>query len=143
MRAKEPDASSPELRVLLVDDDRQLLDSLTRSLGGFGVRVTPAATVEEAAQVAADPSVELDVLVLDLVLPDSWGSQFAMELTLYRPTIPVIYISGYSQEDPVFAASAAVGDIRFLEKPFAPEALAEAIRRAAREGADPGNLPSP
>lgn len=130
MSVTEPEGRSTPIRVLLVDDDRQLLATLVRALEAVGLHVTPAASAAEALAVAADPSVGLDVLVLDLVLPDSWGSQFAMELTVYRPEVPVIYISGYSQDDPVFAASAAIGDIRFIEKPFPPDVLVAEIRRA-------------
>ena len=94
------------------------------------MEVITAVTAAEALATIADPSVLFDVLVVDMVLPDSWGSQVAMEGTVYRPAVPVIYISGYSRGDAVFAATSGASGVRFLEKPFTPSELVGAIRRA-------------
>lgn len=120
--------------VLLVDDDRDLRGALARGLKRMGFRVSAAATAEDALRLIADPGVAIDVVVMDVVLPDSWGSQVAMEQSLYRPGTPVIYISGHSLEDAVLRATSAQGEIVFLAKPFSVDDLADTIRSVVDRG---------
>lgn len=125
------------LNVLLVDDDDGLRDALSQGLRARGFMVTAAGTAAEAMASIADPAIAIDVLVMDLVLPDSWGPQVAMERTLYRPAVPVVYISGYSNEDAIISASAAGQNAPFLQKPFSVAQLADAIRAVtSEEGGD-------
>jgi DNA-binding NtrC family response regulator len=121
--------SDSALRVLLVDDDLDLVKSLSGAMEKLGLRVITAGTAAGALTLMADPAIPIDVIVMDLVLPDSWGSQVAMERTVYRPDVPVVYISGYARGDAVLAAS-TVGDVGpFLEKPFTPDELVALVRR--------------
>ena len=55
----------------------------------------------------------------------------AMERTLYRPDVPVVYISGYARGDAVLSASSASDAGPFLEKPFTPAELVAVVRRVA------------
>jgi CheY-like chemotaxis protein len=127
-------SEGPSIRVLLVDDDLALTRSLTAGMEAHGLSVVAAGTATEALALIADPSVGIDVIVMDVVLPDSFGSQVAMERTLYRPAIPVVYISGYARGDAVLAASSAAGDAGpFLEKPFTPDELVAVVRRVAHQ----------
>ena len=128
-----PKKDQRPLRVLLVDDDLALIRSLTAGLKAHGLDVVPAGTAAEALALIADSSVEMDVIVMDVVLPDSFGSQVAMERTLYRPDVPVIYISGYARGDAVLAASSAADSVPFLEKPFTPDELAAMVRKVAQQ----------
>jgi two-component system cell cycle sensor histidine kinase/response regulator CckA len=114
--------------VLLVDDDTELRGALARGLKRKGFQVSVAATANDALRLMADAGVPIDVVVMDIVLPDSWGSQVAMEQSLYRPGTPVIFISGHTPEDAVLEASSAQGEIHFLAKPFSVDELAAAIR---------------
>jgi two-component system, cell cycle sensor histidine kinase and response regulator CckA len=116
--------------VLLVDDDPSLRRSVKKGLQGEGFSVLTAGTAEEALRIAADPTVRFDVVVMDIVLPDSWGSQVAMEQSLFRPGIPVIFVSGQTRDDVVLEASSGHDEIPFLAKPFSVEELAQAIRKA-------------
>ena len=122
------------LRVLIVDDDLALIRSLTAGLRAHGLEVVAAGTAAEALALIADPAVGMDVIVMDVVLPDSFGSQVAMERTLYRPDVPVVYISGYARGDAVLAASSAADSVPFIEKPFTPGELAALVRRVAHQG---------
>jgi DNA-binding NtrC family response regulator len=131
-------AASDPIQVLLVDDDQDLVKSLTPGLEAQGLRVVSAGTAAGALALISDPAVEIDVIVMDLVLPDSWGSQVAMERTLYRPDVPVVYISGYARGDAVLAASSAGDGSPFLEKPFTPGELATVVRRVFQEAGGAG-----
>jgi DNA-binding response OmpR family regulator len=122
--------------VLLVDDDADLRAALARGLKRKGFRVSAAATADDALRLIADPGVAIDIVVMDIVLPDSWGSQVAMEQSLYRPGTPVIFISGHALEDAVLQASSGQGEIAFLAKPFSVEELAAWIRALVVVSAD-------
>ncbi len=137
-RPQHHDEGNHPLRVLLVDDDADLIKSLKAGLEAQGLSVVAAGTAAQALELMADPNIDIDVLVMDLVLPDSWGSQVAMERTLYRPNVPVVYISGYAKGDAILTAS-AVGDVGpLLQKPFTPDELATLVRRVHEEAAGQG-----
>jgi DNA-binding NtrC family response regulator len=116
-----------------VDDDAALTRSLAAGLEANGLSVVAAGTAAEALALIADPAVQIDVIVMDVVLPDSFGSQVAMERTLYRPAVPVVYISGYARGDAVLAASSHSDAGPFLEKPFTPAELVAVVRRVAHQ----------
>jgi two-component system, cell cycle sensor histidine kinase and response regulator CckA len=128
-------SQNPEKRpdVLLVDDDPHLRDVLSMGLRTKGFNVVSAGSAEEALKVAASPDVDIDVIVMDIVLPDAWGSQVAMEQGLFRPDTKVIFISGYSKGDAVLEASSANEDVLFLAKPFSVGELADLIRSVLDE----------
>jgi DNA-binding NtrC family response regulator len=95
--------------------------------------VVTAGSAQEALAVAADPRVHIDVVVMDIVLPDSWGAQVALENTLFRPDAKVIFISGHSRQDAILEASASADDVHFLAKPFGVDELADLIRKVMDE----------
>lgn len=133
----DPPGSAEDLiHVLLVDDDDALRNVLSRGLQGKGFTVHSAANASEALTFASRLDVRIDVTVMDLVLPDSWGSQLAMEQSAFRPDAPIIFISGFSENDMVLQATAS-REIRFLAKPFTVQELAVLIRRVlAEKGSD-------
>ena len=120
--------AEPPVHVLLVDDDDDLRQTLCGGLQAMGFTITATSTAAEALAALADTRIRIDVIVMDLMLPDSWGPQVAMERTLYRPDAPVLYISGYTSGDAVLRASVAADNVPFLQKPFSVSELARAIR---------------
>jgi DNA-binding NtrC family response regulator len=119
--------------VLLVDDDPSLIRILIAGLRAHGLTPIAAGTAADALAVIADPTVGIDVIVMDVVLPDSFGAQVAMERTLYRPDVPVVYMSGYARGDAVLAASSMSDAGPFLEKPFTADELVAVVRRVAQQ----------
>jgi len=122
------------IHVLLVDDDGALVSALTRGLEREGFSILTAESSEEAIRIAADLETRIDVVVMDIVLPDSWGGQVAMEQGLFRPDVPVIFISGHSEGDAVLTASSGQEETTFLAKPFSIEELAGKIREVSGKG---------
>src|SRR5690242_16207526 len=115
-------------RILLVDDEPALLKMMTVYLGRRGYNVTTAATTDAAwAEMLAD-SKAFAVAVLDATMEGLSMDELALRMLRSNPSLCVIVASGYPV-DMTAMESAAPGRVMFLHKPFAPEMLAEAVRR--------------
>jgi two-component system KDP operon response regulator KdpE len=115
-------------RVLVVDDEPQILRALKTSLRGAGYEVETAETAAQAlALLAANPP---DAVVLDLVLPDGKGTDVCRELRKWS-TAPVIVLSVVGDEAEKVAALDAGAD-DYVTKPFGIEELLARLRAALR-----------
>ena len=125
-------------RVLVVDDDSQMLKAVTNALTARGYDVLTAPTGEGALSLAAEE--ELDLVLLDLGLPGIEGREVIERLRTWTE-LPVIVISVQeSQEDKVAALDAGADD--FVTKPFGMKELL-ARMRAVRRRAGSDDEPSP
>jgi CheY-like chemotaxis protein len=121
-------------RILLVDDDPSLLKMMGVYLGRLGYSVTLANSTEEAwAKVEAAPA-GYDIAVLDGSMPGLSMEDLALKMLRANPSLYVVAASGYAMDTTAIEA-AAPGRVAVLQKPFAPEMLAAAVRRmlAAQE----------
>jgi CheY-like chemotaxis protein len=121
-------------RILLVDDDPALLKMMGVYLGRLGYSVTPANSTEKAwAEVEAAPS-GYDIAVVDGSMPGLSMEDLALKMLRANPSLCVVAASGYAM-DITAVEAAAPGRVAVLQKPFAPEMLAAAVRRmlAAQE----------
>ena len=121
-------------RILLVDDDPSLLKMMGAYLGRLGYSVTLANSTEKAwAEVEAAPS-GYDIAVLDGSMPGLSMEDLALKILRANPSLCVVAASGYAMDTAAIEA-AAPGRVAVLQKPFAPEMLAAAVRRmlAAQE----------
>lgn len=123
-------------RVLVVDDDAQMLKAVTNALSARGYEVMTAGNGEIALSLAAEE--ELDLLLLDLGLPGIEGHEVIQRLRSWSE-LPVIVISvRESQEDKVAALDAGADD--FVTKPFGMKELLarmRAVRRRTTTEQDP------
>lgn len=118
-------------RVLLVDDEPQLLRALSINLRARAFEVVTAATGAGALEVAS--RARPDVVVLDLGLPDMDGIDVIIGLRAWT-TVPVLVLSARRDTtDKVRALDAGADD--YLAKPFAMDELLARLRAAARRGA--------
>jgi DNA-binding NtrC family response regulator len=115
------------VNLLIVDDDDTLRSLLARELGRLGHGVTAAATGEEGLRLASD--AELDVVLLDLSLPDQAGLDVLKRLRAERPGLEVVVLTAHGTIDAAIAAM-KLGAYEFLQKPCALAAIDLAIRRA-------------
>ena len=123
-------------RVLVVDDEPQILRALRTSLRGAGYEVDTAETAEQAlTQLAVSPP---DAVILDLVLPDGRGTDIARELRTWS-NVPVIVLSVVGDESEKVAALDAGAD-DYVTKPFGIDELLARLRAALRRG-DPSGEP--
>jgi two-component system KDP operon response regulator KdpE len=121
-------------RVLVVDDEAQILRALETTLRGAGYEVTTAGTGEQALILAATRPP--DAVVLDLVLPGKSGVEVARELRTWTST-PILILSAVGDEaDKVGALDAGADD--YVTKPFGIDELLARLRAVLRRSAPPG-----
>jgi two-component system, OmpR family, KDP operon response regulator KdpE len=127
--------SGPRRRVLVLDDEPQILRALRIVLRDAGFEALPATTVQEALDVAAlHPP---DAAILDLVLPDGDGVEVARELRTWTKA-PIIVLSAVGEEDEKVRALEAGAD-DYVTKPFGPRELVARLQAALRRAApEPG-----
>jgi two-component system KDP operon response regulator KdpE len=115
-------------RVLIVDDEPQLLRALRINLTARRYEVLTAATGTEA--LAAARSDHPDIVVLDLGLPDLDGVEVITDLRRWTP-VPIVVLSGRAEShDKVDALDAGADD--YVTKPFSVEELLARIRAVTR-----------
>jgi signal transduction histidine kinase/ActR/RegA family two-component response regulator/GAF domain-containing protein len=127
----EAQASSPSrpARVLVVDDDEDMLALTGLLLERAGFRVLLARGGQAALEAFEAADAGIDVVVLDWAMPDMSGEETLIALRRRRESVPVILMSGFSEEKAV-ARLARRELAGFLHKPFEPEELAASVRSA-------------
>jgi two-component system KDP operon response regulator KdpE len=121
-------------RILVVDDEQQILRALRTSLRGAGYEVDTAATAETALAAAAMRPPE--AVILDLVLPDGTGTDVARELREWS-TAPIIVLSAVDEEREKVAALDAGAD-DYVTKPVGIDELLARLRAVLRRTAPSG-----
>jgi two-component system, cell cycle sensor histidine kinase and response regulator CckA len=116
--------------ILVVEDEVPVRDLVVRILNRAGYTTMEAGSAAEVDALAALDHPPLDLLVSDVVLPGGRsGRDVAIGLRARQPGLPVVFMSGYTQDSSVFDGS--VGENSdFLEKPFAADDLLVAVRTA-------------
>ena len=131
--APEPQAvGRPDQTILLVEDEDTVRRFARLALERSGFRVIEAATPEEALAHAAGDQ-PLSLLLTDVVMPRMSGPELAGRLTMARPGLPVLYMSGYPSSV-VSPDGGLAPSGRLLAKPFTIAQLIASVR-AALEGA--------
>jgi two-component system, OmpR family, KDP operon response regulator KdpE len=121
-------------RILVVDDEPQILRALQTTLRGAGYDVDTAATGAVALTKAAVQPPE--AVILDLVLPDKSGVDVCRELRQWT-AVPVLVLSAVGEErDKVAALDAGADD--YVTKPFGIDELLARLRAALRRAGPPG-----
>jgi two-component system, cell cycle sensor histidine kinase and response regulator CckA len=110
--------------VLVAEDDPAVRRMVVQILRRSGYSVLEASNGEEALEVALGAG-RVDLLVTDAVMPRLGGAALAERLRKKRPSLRVLFISGYSTEG---ARLEAGKGISFLQKPFTPSLLAIKVR---------------
>ena len=120
-------------RVLVVDDEPQVLRSLSAALGAAGYEAAGAGTVAEALEAAALRPP--DAVVLDLLLPDGSGVEVCRRLREWSQ-VPIVVVSAVDEETEKIAALDAGAD-DYVTKPYAVGELLARLRAALRRAAAP------
>ena len=119
------------MRVLLVDDEKELVSTLAERLVLRGIEADWAATADDALR--AVESETYDVAVVDVKIPRINGIELRKRLQKKRPNMKFIFMTGHGSEADYKAASAE-GRARFyLAKPVNIEVLINKMREALKE----------
>jgi DNA-binding NtrC family response regulator len=111
-------------RVLILDDDVDLLQALQEELTTHDFSVETSRTVQSATLLLEQHP--FDVVVTDLALDGTGGLAFCERLAKTRPSLPVVVLSGHGEAR---AAALRLGAREMLVKPIDPDALLAALRR--------------
>ena len=83
-------------RVLVLDDDDQVLETVTEILSDAGYTVAPFAIPSQALE-EVNGSEPIDLMIVDFAMPEMRGDQFATQARLRRSAVPILFISGYAE----------------------------------------------
>jgi PAS domain S-box-containing protein len=114
--------------VLLVEDDASVRDLIQSVLSTQGYTVLIPKTPQKAEELFEAHRGQIDLLISDVVMPEIRGTELAARLTAKNPELKVMLMSGYI-EDSATREGIRGGDVVFLQKPFAPLALARKVRQ--------------
>jgi signal transduction histidine kinase/CheY-like chemotaxis protein len=112
--------------ILLVEDESEVRALVCDVLSSRGYRVLTAEGPVEALRLASRTREPIDLLVTDVVMPDMNGLALAERLLADRPTMKVLYMSGYNNEVVLAHGTPQAGSL--IEKPFTPRQLSGRVR---------------
>jgi two-component system CheB/CheR fusion protein len=138
--AKEPTSAKPcrTGTVLVVDDEELVRTAAQQILEHGGFTVLTADGGHAAIRVFNEHCARIDAVLLDLTMPDLNGEKVYQEMLKTRPDVPVVVLSGYSEEH-VAERFAGIGPVEFLAKPHkAADLIAKVGGVIAEHHADAG-----
>ncbi|MBO4650690.1 MAG: response regulator transcription factor [Clostridiales bacterium] len=115
-------------KILIIDDDKDILTIISDMLSGYGYDVTTATTADEAFELLSKGSYHL--LLLDINLPDSDGFEICKQLREVS-TVPVIFASARTSEDDRVTGYSIGGD-DYLPKPYSMKELLVRVQALIR-----------
>jgi PAS domain S-box-containing protein len=115
-------------RLLLVEDEADLRDMLVTYLEQMGYTVLDAESGEGAVALFDAQTEPIDLLITDVVMTGMNGRQLAQALASRQPGLPVLFLSGYT-DDVILKRGVFLAGDSFMQKPFALAAFASTVRQ--------------
>ena len=116
-----------EIRVLVIDDEKVVLDSVAKILTDEGYDVDANVSGREGLNQALEE--QYDIVLTDIRMPDIGGMRVLRDIKRTKPSLPVVMITGYaSVKSSVQAMKLGAAD--YVEKPFTPDQLIKAVDTA-------------
>jgi two-component system cell cycle sensor histidine kinase/response regulator CckA len=151
-QATTADATAPQGRlrqgsetILLVEDDSGVRNLVRHELVKTGYQVIEAKNGVEACLTATQQSYHVDLLLTDVVMPGMNGRELAQHLSVIKPNLRVLFMSGYLDD---ISVNSGMDPHRttFLQKPFTPDLLLRTVRAlldssASATGSAPHHFP--
>ena len=119
--------SAPSRTVLLVEDEDGLRALMAKALKRAGYEPLEAASAEVALEALERRRSAVDLLATDLTLPGMGGGKLAMEVRWLYPDTPVVFMTGSSEDADAAALLKSDAGVKLLNKPFAVDALVQAV----------------
>ncbi len=134
-KAPDQEILTGEGTILLVDDEAMVLEVGGQLLNKLGYRVLTAASVEDALEVFAREMDRIDLVILDMIMPDMGGGEAFDRMKAKSPGVSVLLSSGYSlngQAQEILNR----GCSGFLQKPFDLKALSQKVAETLGKNRD-------
>jgi DNA-binding NtrC family response regulator len=117
-------------KILIVDDDRVVLSSCKRILESEGYAVSLTPSVKEALEILEQKN--FDLLLVDVIMPEYDGMYLIGNVRENLPQLPILVMSGYPTPETI-SSGMRMGATHFIAKPFTPDELIKAVRKAFEE----------
>ncbi|HKW95716.1 MAG TPA: response regulator, partial [Methylomirabilota bacterium] len=115
--------------ILLVEDETEVRRLARQVMETAGYTVLEAHEGNEALALCQRNETSIDLLLTDVIMPGMSGRELADRLTTMRPTMKVLFVSGYT-DDRLGRHGVLEPGVEFLAKPFSPAELLERIHEA-------------
>jgi PAS domain S-box-containing protein len=119
--------------ILLIDDESMILDIGSKMLEGLNYKVITAIGGKQGLQIYEKDRGQIDLVILDMIMPDFSGKETFHALVRINPSVRVLLSSGYSLDDQAREIM-QVGCKGFIQKPFTMMELSKKIRGVLDEG---------
>ncbi|MFH1138911.1 MAG: response regulator [Pseudomonadota bacterium] len=114
---------------LLVDDDLEILEVITQMMGMMGLEVLTSASGRQAIEMFRRESERIDIVLLDLAMPDMGGEEVFRIMRAIKPDTPVLIFSGKGIETELAGFFTGAKKIEFIKKPCKFKDLAQKMRK--------------
>lgn len=112
--------------ILVIDDERVVLDTVRDGLNAHGYQVLTAEGGDEALRIAQSHQGAIGLALIDVVMPGMSGPEVAQRLHATRPDLKILFMSGFSTE--VVVVHGLDGGDPILVKPFSLDTLGRKVR---------------
>jgi DNA-binding NtrC family response regulator len=119
-------------RVLVIDDEKIVLDSVHKILSAEGFTVDTAISSRQGLDQAL--SREYSLVLTDIRMPEIGGMRILRDIKRARPALPVVIFTGYATVQSAVQAM-KLGAADYIEKPFTPDMLATTVKKALEKAA--------
>jgi len=113
--------------ILLIEDEETLRKLARQTLTLYGYKVLEASNGEAAVSLCEEHPEPIDLVLTDVIMPGLSGREVAHQLLELRPEVRVLFMSGYT-DDAIVHQGVLDEAANFIQKPFAPDALARKVR---------------
>lgn len=114
--------------ILLVEDEEAVRTLARLVLQAYGYNMLEASDGQDALRIAEGYKETIHLVVTDMVMPRMGGRELARNLARSRPKVPVLFMSGYT-DDAVLRSGESEAGTAFVHKPIGPLALARKVRQ--------------
>ncbi len=134
MTPGQPDAIGGNETVLLTEDDSEVRKMVSGLLTDFGYTVIEAKDGEDAVERFREHRDDIQLVILDVIMPKKNGKEVYSEVVQMKPEIKVIFASGYPV-DVIRRKGIIEEGMEFISKPFAPSEFLKTIRKVLQQKA--------
>ena len=136
----KPQSSYGTETILFVDDEKSILEIAKETLSMYGYNVKTAQSGEEALEIYNADKGNIELIILDLIMPGMGGKKCLSDLIAINPFVKVLMTSGYSSSRQIeeFTQAGAAG---FINKPYRPDDLLLTIREIIDTPSSAGERP--